>query len=265
VSDDVVEYETYERQVRHQLDELEELKQQYQIGIDEDSKTLLSFEERLSVKRHQLDEALIRFVSPFIEEIETLGYRIAASDEEINRLANLRRWRERFEQMSQDLQSIIQKIITIQDRKRELIEQEKAMLASLSAFTGFFQGFISDIYPNFSDARLDHNSFLPIINDHSYKSKSAVQKDIAILGYFYALLRFSLEVGTNIPRFLVVDTLRQDDLDGSMYEKILRKFKDLEHRYTEKFQAFVVTREPMSFLSDDEIVQYNEGEYLLRL
>ena len=110
---------------------------------------------------------------------------------------------------------------------------------------------------------IHERDYLPIMNNRGYKSKSATQKNIAILGYYYALLRFSLESSSNIPRYLVIDTLRQDDLSPALYEKVLRKYKELEEIYHKGFQLFIVVRDPMDFLRDDEIIQLVEGQHLL--
>ena len=63
----------------------------------------------------------------------------------------------------------------------------------------------------------------------------------------------------------MIDTLRRDDLAEGLYRQLLLKFKDLETNYGEKFQLFLVVRDALDFLRDDEILQLVDGQRLLLL
>jgi hypothetical protein len=264
-SDDTGDVEAYERQILTQLDELADLQAQYKNSLTQSDDDLRVSQEKLTAKQQSLDAAVEQYISPLVQEIEVLAYQLANISEELNRLRDFGRWLGKLDQMQIDLQNIRDKMGSIQKHREELQEQEKILQGSLQKFQDFYRRFISDAYPDFVTTVLDRRDFLPRINDRDYRSKSATEKNLAILGYYYALLRFSLEVPSYIPRFLAVDTLRQDDLSPELYEKILRKFKDLEQVYHSGFQAFVVIREPLEFLRDDEVIQLVDGKRLLLL
>jgi predicted nucleic acid-binding Zn-ribbon protein len=264
-SDAIEELKDYEAQIRFQLEELQELQGYYQDSIKETSGELSTLQIQLDSRRQALDDALREFVSPLIQEIESLGYKTASIDEEINRLQELRRWRERLQEMQDELDRLSSKILETQAQKEELLEQEKRMRTALAGFEDYFYRFVSSTYPGFLDAKIDDTTFLPIVNNYDYTAKSATQRDIAILGYCYALLRFSLENSSYIPRHLVIDTPRQDDLAENLYRAVLKEYKELEDIYNGDFQLILVVREPVEFLRDDEILQLVDGQRLLRV
>ncbi|CAG1015812.1 hypothetical protein ANRL4_05603 [Anaerolineae bacterium] len=264
-SDDTTGVEAYERQILAQLDELTDLREQYNNSITQTNADLSVLQEELTAKQQSLDATLEQYLSPLVQEIEALAYQLANVGEEINRLHALERWLGKLDQMQAALQIVREKMEGLQRRREELQEQEKILQGSLQKFQDFYGRFVTDTYPDFVTVTLDRGDFLPRINNRDYRAKSATQKNLAILGYYYALLRYSLEISSYIPRFLVVDTLRQDDLSPELYEKVLRKFKDLEQIYHTGFQAFVVIRESLEFLRDDEVVQLVDGRRLLLL
>lgn len=264
-SDQIDDLIAYEKQISYQLDELKDLEGHYQDsiqGIEEHIERLLA---QVNSVRQQLDEASRQFVSPAISDIESLGYQVATIDQELANLEDLRGWHARLDQMKDKGRETRDELATVKQRKSELEERERDLQGRLHLFEGLFHSFVRDIYPGFEAARLNYNTFLPEINDHDYRAKSATQRDIAILGYYYALLRFSLETSSNIPRFLVIDTLRRDDLAEELHRELLLKFKDLETNYGEGFQLFLVVRDKLDFLVDDEILQLVDGGLLLQL
>lgn len=263
--DDISDIESHEMQTNVQIGELHELQQYYQSQISTISEELKILQEQFTSKQRALDEATKEFVSPLIQQIESLGYKMAAIDEEILRHEQLHRWRERLQEMEEALIQISTKIMSMQELKKVLIEQENAMKSKLVHFESFLYQFLQDTYPGFEDVRIDGNDFLPLVNNYYYNLKSATQRDIVILGYYYALLRFSIENDSYIPRFLAIDTPRQDDLSENLYDAILKKYKELEDLYSDHFQLFLVLREPAAFLYKNERLQLVEGEKLLRL
>lgn len=264
-SDDTDSLERHETQIKSQLDELLELQHYYRNSVSDIENEISILQTEVDEKRQALDDILREFVSPFLQEIESFGYKTAAANEEINRLTGLLQWRERLQKMREELEELSSEILKVQEQKKVLIEQEKLLRMALSNFEDYFYQFVSRTYPDFLDAKIDQNTFLPIINGYDYTVKSATQRNMAILGYYYALLRFSLENSSNIPRFLIIDTLRRDDLSDDLYSAVLNEFKGLEDIYNKSFQLFLVVRELVEFLRDDEILQLVDGKRLLRV
>ena len=65
------------------------------------------------------------------------------------------------------------------------------------------------------------------------------------------------------PKFLMIDTFRQDDLERSAYERILGKFREIGDRYGNTFQLILVLRDRVDSLVDAEILQLTSGQHLL--
>jgi hypothetical protein len=70
------------------------------------------------------------------------------------------------------------------------------------------------------------------------KSKGAK----VILGYYTAVLEYSLLYGSIFPKLLILDTPHQDDLDMTIFAKILAYWNTLSH-YKKPFQIIVTGSE----------------------
>jgi hypothetical protein len=263
-SDDVGQLDGYERQINYQLAELEELRKYYTLSAEQIGKDLSIVQGELVLKRKALDEAVEQYVSPLFENIQSLGYEIAHIDERLSTLTTHRNWQERLNLKRNELTSINSDLSKLLEKKNELLELERMQRGELLGFEEYFRFFISDIYPGYESAYLNED-FMPVINEYAYFSKSTTQRNIAILGYYYALLRFSIEHSTYIPRFLVIDTIRQDDLEQGLYEKVLHKFKVIHDKFHDQFQMFLVVRDKTSLLEDVELLRLMKGQYLLNV
>lgn len=261
--DDLGQLNLYEEQIEEQLDELTELQDRYETNIKQIHDTLTQLEHELSQKRLTLDDMIAELVSPAIENIVFLNRTLTRLDSEKNQLQMQLRWRSQIQTMQDALRITQQALTSIRIRKEEIAEQERQAEFKLHSFKQFFQEFYAQFFPE-TETMILNGTYLPTIDGYDYKAKSATEKNIAILGYFYALLRFSLESSSYIPRFMVIDTLLQDNLAKESYEKVLRQFNQLEEIYGKEFQLFVVVNESLEFLPPAKIA-LTQSERLLKL
>lgn len=258
--------EIYKSQIESQLEELADLQQQYQSRIDSLSTTIEQTEKTLSKKRSEFDEAIQQFIAPVIRNIEIITDELSSIDKELQLLEEQRKWRTKIQSMRQDLNHIESQIETLKKTVQLMQEEENSAKSKLVHIENFFRQFIEDIYPDeVSKVVLNKKTFLPEINGHRYNAKSATEKNIAILGYHFALLKFSIEFDSYIPKFLVIDTLRQDDLEEDIYQGVLRKFKDLSDVYASELQIFMVVRESFVDFLGYEKVQLTGASRLLTI
>lgn len=127
----------------------------------------------------------------------------------------------------------------------------------------YTSAFISNNGPfrDFESVKLDRESYMPFINGLAYNRFSTVQTNLAVLGYHYALLRYSLNHESNYPRFLMIDTPNKGDMGEDTYEKMMRKFGALCDE-KESFQLIIATREIPDDMQRDNLFQLED--YLLQ-
>ncbi len=154
--------------------------------------------------------------------------------------------------MQDVLTKVQEDLVKIRQQKTEILEQERNAENRLLPFKRFFHQFYTQFFP-YTETEIVSTTYLPKIDGYDYRAKSATEKNMAILGYFYALLRFSLESPSFIPRFMIIDTLRQDNLARESYSKVLWQFQQLEEIYGKAFQLFVVVNENFEFLPHAKI------------
>lgn len=251
-TDDTGNLNLYEEQIESQLEELVELQGRYEVNILQIRDSLVQLESELNQKRESLDEMMAELVSPAIDNIVVLNRTLTRLESDRNQLQTQSRWHSQIKKMQDALEEIQQDLIEMRKRKAEIDEQERTAESKLLPFKQFFQHFYTQFFPE-TETKIVSSTYLPKIDDYDYRAKSATEKNIAILGYFYALLRLSLESPSYIPRFMVIDTLRQDNLERESYEKVLSQFYHLEELYGEMFQLFVVVNENFDFLPHAKI------------
>lgn len=251
-TDNIGNLNLYEEQIESQLEELAELQELYEVNIQRISDNLAQLENELNQKRQTLDDMMAELVSPAIDNIVILNRILAKLDSERNQLQAQSRWHTKIKKMQETLEEIQYELSEIRRQKAEITEQERQAESRLLPFKQFFDHFYTQFFPG-TDTKIVSRTYLPKVDDYDYKSKSATEKNIAILGYFYALLRFSLDSFSYIPRFMVIDTLRQDNLARESYEKVLQQFHQLEALYGKNFQLFVVVNENFEFLPHAKI------------
>lgn len=251
-TDDIGELNTYEEQIESQLEELSELQQRYEVTIQQLQENLTELETELNHRRETLDDMIAELVSPAIENIAILNRTLTVLNNDKHQLHTQLKWHSQIQKMQDALQEIQQKLADVRKRKADFAEQEKDAESKLLSFKQFFQHFYTQFFPD-TQTKITSKTYLPTIDDYDYKAKSATEKNIAILGYFYSLLRFSLRSFCYIPRFMVIDTLRQDNLARESYEKVLQLFSELEKEHGSIFQLFIVVNESFEFLPQAKI------------
>lgn len=262
--DNASDLDDYQRQINSQLEELSQLQQQYKIKIERLEEKINSLVLDLDKRRQMLDNHVMEYVSPAIRNIEVVAHEISRIDTELDSLEQKKSWRLQIYKMQESLQKSENDLKEIQERQQQLKGEERNSEEKLIAFEGFLREFLVSTFPEpLNSVRLNRKNFLPFVNRHPYTAKSTTIKNLVIIGYYYAQLRFALEISSHFPRFLVIDTLRQDDLERTTYEKVLSKFKELEGKYDHQFQIILVIRDQFDVLAKNEKIQLVHGKLLL--
>lgn len=250
------------RDLEDEIRELDQLIDHYELSIVEINSRIEKRRFLKRAKEQELDEKMgEHFTSPFISNLESISGEIAALSERIHlERAFLSVWEkldERYEHLAdldEKLSNISGEISAIRQKKAE--DQKK-----LDILSSYLHEFLFDIYRDYETSTINLDTYEPLVNHHSYKNVSSVQRDLTILGYHYSLLRYSLHEESYYPRFLMVDTPNKDDMDPEIYQKVMHKFSQLTKEKT-NFQLILATRDVPDELRDN--VQLELNSYLLQ-
>jgi hypothetical protein len=146
----------------------------------------------------------------------------------------------------------------IQQRQLNMTQQviqdlENALRAFLKAID----------FKNLEAVSIHSDTYIPYVSGRSYRQLSTTQRDLVILGYYYALLRISLTRKTNFPRLLIIDTVRKDDIDQETLDKSLQQFDQLHELFGIPYQVIVAMRETPPKFNRCVKLQLREKDYLL--
>lgn len=202
---------------------------------------------RISTQKIELQEKLdmqsASYVSPFVDELERLlleQNQIKASIEIIDQ--NLRQWqllKEREEELDklkikqEELQCVANKINTHDVTK-------------IKKLSDYYESFLHSIkFPNLKTARIQSSDLMPLVNGHLYTEDTGIGSvSVKVIGYHYALLRFSLDNPCYYPRFLMLDSPKVFDINPETYESVLLQFHRLQDNIgIHDFQVIITARD----------------------
>lgn len=213
-----------------------------------------------AAKDRTLDEQMgENYTSAFMASLENISREIATIDEQITQESRWLSLPAKLEELYESIQQIDTQIKEA-DKKIEKLNGKKADdLRKLQDFEGYLGDFLTDIFRDFKHVEIAQESYQPKVNGFDYKRFSEVQKNLVVLGYHYALLRYSLQHDSRYPKFLMIDTPNKGDMDKETFNLMMRKFADLQQT-EQSFQLLITTRD----IPDNvECVQTLE-EYLLQ-
>lgn len=206
--------------------------------------------EETDKTRELLDIKTSDYISPYVQQRDSLISRKAALTEERNKIEYLRKVRKQLDELCR----LSQKLKTqIEDIKHQITELQKTS-PSPESVTNSLGDVLSDflslvgIYNPYG-IRINEKSFLPIVREREYDSlSSGGLRTIASIGYILSLLVRGLHQKSNLPSFVMLDTV----------SKYLGKTKN---KYLEKTDSKADLAEGVS----DPMKRVNMFKYLIRL
>jgi len=241
--------------------ELRQLIQRYDTEIAEKKtqrETLLS---EKALKDRALDEQMgANYTSAFVANIENISHTLASLDEHIRQQQNWLTVQAKQDERRIALEKIEGQIREIRKQKKDLEARKTADFQKFYHFEQYLHEFLDGLFRHFESVRLNRETYMPVVNGLEYTRFSHVQMNLVVLGYHYALLRYSLRHESNYPRFLMIDTPNRGDMGEEIYDVMMRKFGEL-HQENVPFQLIIATRELPEDMQVDKII--NLGSYLL--
>jgi hypothetical protein len=195
-----------------------------------------------AIKDRELDEQSgVNYTSAFTTSVEDISRQIATLDEQIRQESKWLSFAAKLDERYKAIEKIDSQIKEIVGRMAEVNLKKSEDSRRYEHFEQYLYEFLSGLFRGFDHVRIDPVSYMPIVNGLDYQRFSRVQKNLTVLGYHYALLRYSLNHESRYPRFLLIDTPNKGDMDDDTFVSMMRKFASIKQTQT-PFQLIVATR-----------------------
>ncbi|MGG0240764.1 hypothetical protein [Bacillus rhizoplanae] len=202
--------------------------------------------ESLSEAKAILDSNLKDFISPYVAQREFLVKQRSNIEEQLSKHKYHLKIRRQLEELEQDAELLGNQISELKKKLEGLKEEAPSIdvvLDNLADKLAHFLRFIPIKNPR--GINVSPKTYLPIVRNKDYVNlTSGGLRTIVSVGYLISLLKESLESETNLPSFLMIDTIG----------KYLGKIKDTEKAINEKEEEL-----------DDPTKYTNMYKYLLSL
>lgn len=219
--------------------------------------------ESLNELREQFDKQSKDLVTPFISQRDSITSKMGSVKSDIKNLRHF--YKMRNQQANNDSE-----LLRIQDTITKYTQDLKVLRESAPTLDSIFlkladslQNFLRYIgVKNIQHVSISERTFLPVIRNRNYENiTSGGVRTLSSVGYYLALLEYAIGNVTNYPSFLMIDTIakyigktREDDLvftdkqedinegmnDSTKYENIYKYLMNLNERYEDSFQVFIV-------------------------
>jgi hypothetical protein len=243
-------------------DELKEVRiliEQYNADIDKLNRQIEQQEVKKKNVEEELDQLSRSYVSPFVDTLEQVLHQ---RNEAASRIGLLQRQYEQWDRLEN--KEIARDQLELQRKELEarvlLEDYDRTILRRLS---DYYESFLRRVgYSDLRRAEISEHDFMPRVNGHFYTADSGSgMLAVKIVAYHYALLEYSINYRSNLPKFLMVDSPRYGALNSESYQRLLKEFLRLETEYADLgFQVILTTRdlpEDMNFLVVERLNSVN--------
>ena len=154
----------------------------------------------------------------------------------------------------------------LNEKRKEISIRDVSKIRRLSDYYDSFLRSVGLI--NLVRAEISSSDLMPLVNGHPYTEDTGHgMVSVKVIGYHYALLAYSLDNPSYYPRFLILDSPRQFDLNQATYDKLMFQFEKLMDKLDRSdFQVIITTRRLPSEMEPHVVERLNnKTRMLLRL
>lgn len=232
-----------EKVVDEEIKEVKILTVKYEERCQQLDKEIKSLEESRLIVQQDLDKATREYVSPFVDELERLLLSQNSKSAELESIGQaLNQWNLHQEN--------IQRLEQLKIQKNKLIlavrSTDQTDTQKVTRFSEYYEQFLRNInFKGLQSAYIRANDLMPVINNHHYLEDTGIgTTSVKIIAYHVSLMRLSLDVPCYYPKFLMIDSPRQFDINQDTYRKMLLQFYEVQ-KESEKldFQIILTTRD----------------------
>lgn len=176
------------------------------ILIDNQKKDII---DKLNNVRSLIDKETEKIVSPYISQRDGVISQKAKVLEKKSKLEYLLKIRKQLDIIQNNINILTNQIDELNEKLGILKENAPSSTEILSEMSVYLKGFLDFVkIKNATDISISSKSFLPIIRNRDYaKLTSGGLRTIVSVGYFISLLKKSMNSNTNLPSFLMIDTI----------------------------------------------------------
>lgn len=249
--------------IEEEIKETEVLLNKYKKDIETLDKDLTKYAQEKNTLQIKLDDQSRSYVSPFVDELERLLHESSNANAQIELLEQqLKSWQS-LEEVEVELSEFKNEQKKLQVALAELDTKDDEKIRKLSEY---YEKFLIDSrFPKLASARVSANDLMPIVNGHSYTEDTGIGfVAVKVVGLHFSLLRFSLDNPCYFPRFLMIDSPKQFDLNNDTYKNMLLQLKKLEKISSKTdYQVILTTRDLPEELEPFVIERLNSKNRML--
>ncbi len=212
-----------------------------------------------------------KFVSPFIEQIETLNLEIGEINSQISELEKMLSIINRFARIEFDVAEEYRLFKQIQDRIKDIEANRKDKDEVISELSDNFNDILESFsFPKLRDAYISEKNYLPYVRGKKYDQIGSLGAVTMItMAYFLSILTYGISENNNHPGLLIVDTPRknlgarkEDEVefkDEAIFNSIISYFISLDTSLGNQLQVILVNNGYPEFLDKKYIVKEFDG------
>lgn len=159
--------------------------------------------------RRMLDEESSEMVTPYLSERDGIATELATVQEKLRHLDHSLRVRNQQKSIQDEIENLHRRIEGLNDNLGKLKENAPSLLGVLGILGDLLDSYLKQVnIKDRSDVSINDKNFLPILRKRDYSNiTSGGLRTILSIGYFASLLKYSLTDSTNLPSFLMIDTV----------------------------------------------------------
>ena len=178
-----------------------------EISLIESKKELLV--EDLNKAEILLDTNTKDFISPFISQRDGLISQKSSLSEQKSKITYFLKLRNQLDLISDDIEDLQKQIEGLKIKINELKTNSPSASEIVSILGDYLKDFLDFVkIKNAINIGISAEKFLPIVRNKNYSElTSGGLRTLTSVGYFISLLINSIEYNTNLPSFLMIDTI----------------------------------------------------------
>lgn len=156
-----------------------------------------------------LDNNTKDFISPFISQRDGLISQRSSLSEQKSKITYFLKLRNQLDLINDEIQDLQKHIDSLQIKINELKTNAPSASEIVSILGNYLKGFLDFVkIKNPNNVGISAEDFLPIVRNKNYSElTSGGLRTLTSVGYFISLLINSIEYNTNLPSFLMIDTI----------------------------------------------------------
>lgn len=232
--------------LRAQVEETLELLDEDEASLKASTSRTDALREQLADLRLELDARTREYVSPRFEEIEVNSARVAELHAGLSAVDRSLRYWQQYRELEASITQLQQESRGLEEELRATRDEMEVARQRVVELSGMFDEIlVSFQFPWYSSARIDLDSYLPVVNGQSFDALgSGGMKTLVNDAYHLANLTYALSQRDSLlPLFLVIDSPRKNlgsgVQDSQISLSIYRRFRTLADAYQGRFQLIV--------------------------